>query len=169
VSPHVVPPLVWRFLTLRRCLSDHGSCEPRHKSCNAVLISYRRSLSTVRSGSKPRRRLPAAGVSSIELWLKCCHRRLPGAHDADICDEILGVSADVACGAPTGSAAWASISAQAQPTGRSVRRAKPAGARIMAMASVVSAQAMAGSTCVARCELILRNYLDPERPTATRN
>src|SRR6266850_434933 len=85
----------------------------------------------------------ATGPFPVKLWLKSCHRPVPSAHDADTCDEILGVSADDACGAPTGSAARASITAQSvQPTGRSVRRAKLPAARVVADA--VSAKATAG-------------------------
>jgi len=119
------------------------------QSCNAVVLPYRWSLlSLPKRLCRPRSPL-ATGAFSIKLWLQSSHRRLPSAHDADICDEMLGVSPDVACGAPTGSAARASISAQrAQPTGRSARRAMPPDMKILPVA--VSAMAMAGFTRVAR-------------------
>ena len=113
------------------------------QSCNAVALTYRWSLlSLPKRLCRPRTPL-ATGAFSTKLWLQSSHRRLPSAHDADTCDEILGVSADDACGAPTGSAARASITAQSvQPTGRSVRRAKLPAARVVGDA--VSAKATAG-------------------------
>jgi len=82
------------------------------QSCNAVALTYRWSLlSLPKRLCRPRTPL-ATEEFSIKLWLQSSHRRLPSAHDADICDEMSRVSPDVACGAPTGSAARVSISAQ---------------------------------------------------------
>src|SRR2546428_12588564 len=76
-------------------------------------------------------------------WLKSCHSQLPSAHNADTCDEMLEASMDVACGAPMGSAARASIAAhRAQATGRCARRARQRGTKVMADA--VSAMVTVG-------------------------
>src|SRR6266404_7971852 len=77
------------------------------------------------------------------LWLKSCHSQLPSAYNADTCDEMLGASMDVACGAPMGSAARASIAAhRAQAIGRCARRARQPGTKVMADA--VSAMVTVG-------------------------